>query len=129
MDDSHAYLNAPETHNHAAPRSIFHEVLVADVSLKLSKAPLEGIQKKMTYKVYVGHTHLNEYENNPELIGGPFSDLLPFGYTRNDLGKGVHYSLSWCGLGFYPMYEDLQNIDHPTILFSTKRLDMRRICE
>ena len=42
----------------------------------------------MTHKVYVEHTLLNEFENNPELIGGAFADLLPLGFTRNDLGKG-----------------------------------------
>ena len=31
---------------------------------------------------------LNEYENNPELIGGAFATLLPLGFTKSDLGKG-----------------------------------------
>ena len=46
------------------------------------------LKKKMTHKVYVEHTLLNEFENNPELIGGAFADLLPLGFTKNDLGKG-----------------------------------------
>ena len=45
-------------------------------------------KKKKTHKVYVEHTLLNEFENNPELIGGAFADLLPLGFTTNDLGKG-----------------------------------------
>ena len=38
--------------------------------------------------MYFGNTLLNEYSENPELIGGAFADLLPLGFTKNDLGKG-----------------------------------------
>ena len=51
----------------------------------ISEKPLK---KKKTHKVYVEHTLLNEFEDNPELIGGAFADLLPLGFTKNDLGKG-----------------------------------------
>ena len=50
-------------------------------------------ESKRTRRVYVGHTLLNEYKENPELIGGAFPDLLPLGFTKNDLGKGVRYQV------------------------------------
>ena len=41
---------------------------------------------KRTHKVRVGDNLLNEYEDNPELIGGAFATLFPL--TKDDLGKG-----------------------------------------
>ena len=114
-DVSQDCLNITQTNDHVGYRVISHEVPVPGVSVKTSKAPrvisLEGnsevsqeccnatqeennalheksIKKKMTHKVYVEHTLLNEFENNPELIGGAFADLLPLGFTKDDLGKG-----------------------------------------
>ena len=43
---------------------------------------------KRTHKVLVGDNLLNEYEDNPELIGGAFATLFPLGLTKDDLGKG-----------------------------------------
>ena len=34
------------------------------------------------------HKVINEYENNPELIGGAFATLLPLGFTKDDIEKG-----------------------------------------
>ena len=31
---------------------------------------------------------INEFEENPELIGGAFATLLPLGFTNDDIGKG-----------------------------------------
>ena len=44
--------------------------------------------RRWTHRVYVAHALLNEYKDNPELIGGAFVDLLPLGFTKNDLGNG-----------------------------------------
>ena len=43
---------------------------------------------KRTHKVFVGDNLLNEYEDNPELIGGAFATLFPLGLTKDDIGKG-----------------------------------------
>ena len=43
---------------------------------------------KRTHKVHVIEKILNEYEDNPELIGGAFATLLPLGFTKDDIGKG-----------------------------------------
>ena len=44
--------------------------------------------KRRKHKVYIEATLINEYKDNPELIGGAFADLLPLGFTKDDLGKG-----------------------------------------
>ena len=44
--------------------------------------------KERTHKVRVGDKLLNEYEDNPELIGGAFATLFPLGLTKDDLCKG-----------------------------------------
>ena len=46
-----------------------------------------SVKTKRTHKVYVEQKLINEFENNPELIGGAFATLLPLGFTKNDLGK------------------------------------------
>ena len=43
---------------------------------------------KRTHKVHVIEKILNEFEGNPELIGGAFATLLPLGFTKDDIGKG-----------------------------------------
>ena len=43
---------------------------------------------KRTHKVFVGDNLLNEYEDNPELIGGAFATLFPLGLTKDDIGSG-----------------------------------------
>ena len=45
-------------------------------------------EKRRKHKVYIEATLINEYKDNPELIGGAFADLLPLGFTKDDLGKG-----------------------------------------
>ena len=40
------------------------------------------------HKVYFGETLINEYRDNPELIGGACAELLPLGFTKEDIGKG-----------------------------------------
>ena len=37
-------------------------------------------------RVYLRDTLMNEYRDNPELIGGAFADLLPLGFTKADMG-------------------------------------------
>ena len=43
---------------------------------------------KRTHKVHVVQKLINEFEDNPELIGGAFATLLPLGFTKDDIGKG-----------------------------------------
>ena len=43
---------------------------------------------KRTHKVNVVQKRINEFEDNPELIGGAFATLLPLGFTKDDIGKG-----------------------------------------
>ena len=43
---------------------------------------------KRTHKVHVLDKVINEFEDNPELIGGAFATLLPLGFTKDDIGKG-----------------------------------------
>ena len=43
---------------------------------------------KRRHKIHVEHNLINEYENNPELIGGAFATLLPLGFTKDDIEKG-----------------------------------------
>ena len=50
---------------------------------------------KRTHKVRVGDNLLNEYEDNPELIGGAFATLFPLGLKKDDLGKGGPCIPSW----------------------------------
>ena len=52
---------------------------------------------------------MNEFEDNPELIGGAFATLLPLGLTKDDLGKGGTLPPSWYEHGFSLMTGGLQN--------------------
>ena len=47
-----------------------------------------SVEVKGSHKVRVEDRILNEYEENPELIGGAFATLFPLGLTKDDLGKG-----------------------------------------
>ena len=38
------------------------------------------------HRAYLRDTAINEYRDNPELIGGAFPDLLPLGFTKADIG-------------------------------------------
>ena len=40
---------------------------------------------KRTHKVHVVQKLINEFENNPELIGGAFATLLPLGFPQDDI--------------------------------------------
>ena len=82
----------------------------------------KSIEKKMTHKVYDEHTFLKEFENNSELIGGAFADLLSLGFMRINLVKWVHYPVSWYGLGFYHTTEDLQNTHHSTFFIFNQKI-------
>ena len=39
------------------------------------------------HRAYLRDTVMNEYRENPELIGGAFADLLPLGFTKADVGE------------------------------------------
>ena len=44
---------------------------------------LDSAEVKRTHKVRVGNNLLNEYEDNPELIGGVFARLFPLDLTKD----------------------------------------------
>ena len=48
----------------------------------------DSAKVKRSHKVRIEDKLLNEYEENPELIGGAFATLFPLGLTKDDLGKG-----------------------------------------
>ena len=50
--------------------------------------PNQVKKSKPLRKVNIRDFLLNEYRDNPELIGGVFADLLPLGFKKDDLGKG-----------------------------------------
>ena len=57
-------------------------------SSKVQDSEGENPKVKRTHKVHVVEKLINEFENNPELIGGAFATLLPLGFTKDDIGKG-----------------------------------------
>ena len=48
----------------------------------------DSAELEPTHKVRVGNKFLNQYEDNPDLIGGAFATLFPLGLTKDDIGKG-----------------------------------------
>ena len=49
----------------------------------------ESIKNEKTkHRYYIADCLINEYRDNPELIGGAFADLLPLGFTKDDVGRG-----------------------------------------
>ena len=70
--------NAKESTKVQSRKDAIETYKVSQISSKKSK-PL--------HKVYIRDCLINEYRDNPELIGGAFADLFPLGLTKDDLGS------------------------------------------
>ena len=70
--------NAKESTKVQSRKDAIETYKVSQISSKKSK-PL--------HKVYIRDCLMNEYMDNPELIGVAFADLFPLGLTKDDLGS------------------------------------------
>ena len=65
------------------------DVSQSDAGKGRSGVPRISSEKSNTrHRVYMRDSLLNEYSDNPELIGGAFADLLPLGFTKDEIGSG-----------------------------------------